>query len=132
MELGRMEVGIVVADLEVTTPFYRDGLGLRHVGDLTTGLGQMRRFACGDGVVNLQELNEGPIGSSAPGGAPARCTGMRWLTISVDDIEAVFERCEAAGARVVQPVKDFGPEWKLGILEDPEGSCWVELAAPRT
>lgn len=124
-----MEVGIVVHDLDLVTPFYRDGLGLPHVGDLRTTLGRLRRFACGEGVVSLQELDDGPSSYGAPGGAPAKATGLRWLVVRVDDIDKVFARCEAAGARVVEPPKDFGPGWQLAILEDPEGNCWVELAA---
>ncbi len=132
VEIGRMEVGIVVSDLDAVTPFYRDGLGLPDVGELRTNLGRLRRFACGDGVIALQELDDGPTGASAPGGAPAGCTGLRWLVVRVDDIQAVFERCKAAGARVVSEPKDFGPDLQLSILEDPEGNCYVELAARRS
>jgi hypothetical protein len=32
---------------------------------------------------------------------------------------------------VIAPPKDFGPDLRLAIIEDPEGNCWVELAGPR-
>ena len=131
MEIGRLEVGVVVGDLDAVTPFYRDGLGLDHVGDLRTGLGRLRRLACGDGVIQLQELDEGPTSHSLPGGAPARCTGLRYIVVRVDDIDEVFERCQTFGARVVFPPKEFPGEVQLAIVEDPEGNCYVEIVAQR-
>src|SRR5207237_8852156 len=60
MAVKQLEVGIVVRDLEATTSFYRDGLGLPHVADLPLPLGLQRRFACGDGIVKLIQLKEQP------------------------------------------------------------------------
>ena len=131
LQIGRMEVGIVVGDLDAVTPFYRDGLGLSHIGDMRTNLGRLRRFACGDGVVALQELDDGPTSHSLPGGAPAMCTGLRWLVVRVDDIDKTIERCQAAGGRVLNPPKDFPGDVRLAIVEDPEGNCYVEPVAAK-
>src|SRR5207247_2166484 len=72
-----LEVGIVVRDLDATTPFYRDALGLRHVADLPLPLGLQRRFACGGGIVKLMQLDEAPITSNPPGGITGGSTGLR-------------------------------------------------------
>jgi predicted enzyme related to lactoylglutathione lyase len=122
-----LEVGVVVRDLESTTPFYRDGLGLAHVNDLTIPIGVVRRFACGDGIVVLVQLDEEATLSNPPGGVMGGCTGARWFSLRVDDLEEVLKRCEAAGARVVEPIQTYGSDTKLMILEDPEGNCWVQV-----
>jgi predicted enzyme related to lactoylglutathione lyase len=129
IEIGEIEVGIVVGDLDAVTPFYRDGVGLSELGDIRTGLGRLRRFACGKSVIALQELDKGPTSHNLPGGAPAGSTGMRWLVIRVDDINEVFERCKSVGGRVINPPRDFPGDVQLAIVEDPEGNCYVELVS---
>jgi len=70
-----------------------------------TGFGLMRRFACGDGIVNIVQLDDAPHTSNPPGGVLGGCTGARWFSVRVADIEEALTRCEAAGARVVQPFR---------------------------
>jgi catechol 2,3-dioxygenase-like lactoylglutathione lyase family enzyme len=129
--VGNLEVGIIVRDLETMTQFYGDGLGLPHVADYTLPFGLMRRFACGDGIVKLVQLDDAPTVSNPPGGVHGGSTGLRWFTLGVGDIEEVFRRCEAAGGRVVQPIEEWRPGSKLMILEDPEGNCWIEISERR-
>jgi predicted enzyme related to lactoylglutathione lyase len=127
-----LQVGIVVRDIEAMTLFYRDGLGLAHVDDLSPAIGQMRFFACGgDGLVKLLQLADPPTTSNPPGGIYGSSTGMRWFTVRVPDIEGVLRRCEALGAKVVRPIEEWTPGSKVMILEDPEGNCWVEVAEKR-
>ena len=123
-----LEVGIVVRDLEATTPFYRDALGLEHVADLPLPLGLQRRFAYGGGIVKLMQLDAAPTRSNPPGGITGDSTGLRWFTVKVTDIEEVVDRCLAAGGRVASPLVEWQPGRKVVVVEDPEGSCWIELA----
>ena len=121
-----LEVGIVVRNLEATTRFYRDGLGLRHVADLPLPLGLQRRFACGGGILKLMQLSEAPTMANPPGGLRGGSTGLRWFSFRVSGIEKVIERCLAAGGSVASPLETWR-DLKVVVLEDPEGSCWVEL-----
>lgn len=130
-QVGGLQVGIVVRDMEATTPFYRDGLGLRHINDLSPPIGLMRFFACGGGVVKLIQLTDAPTTSNPPGGIRGGCTGLRYFTVVVPDIEETLRRCEAAGGRVVQPILEWQPGAKLMLIEDPEGNCSVEVAQAR-
>lgn len=124
-----LQVGIIVRDIEAMTPFYRDGLGLEVIGDMSPPVGQMRFFSCGnDGLVKLMQLAEAPTTSNPPGGIYGTSTGLRWLTVRAPDIEAVLARCEALGAKVVSPIQEWAPGTKIMIIEDPEGNCWVEVA----
>jgi catechol 2,3-dioxygenase-like lactoylglutathione lyase family enzyme len=123
-----LEVGIVVHDLEAATPFYRDGLGLRHVADLPLPVGLQRRFACGGGIVKLMQLNEPPTRSNPPGGIMGGTTGLRWFSFRVSGIERVIERCLAVGGTVASPLVEWQPGMKVVVLQDSAGSCWVELS----
>lgn len=126
--ITRLEVGIAVRDLDEATHFYQDGIGLPHVSDEDTPFGFLRKFACGPGFFKLMKLKEPPTESNPPGGLQTLSTGLRWFSIVVDDIDGLFERCKARGGRVVEPIYDWSPTLKFGILEDPEGSCWIEVA----
>jgi predicted enzyme related to lactoylglutathione lyase len=128
VEVGKLEIGIVVRDLEAVTPFYRDGLGLTHVTDHTSKLGVNRRFSWGEGSVIVMQLADPPTISHPPHGTAGHATGPRFVILREDEreLEEVLERCEAAGGKAYAPIKDLG-EWRLLIIEDPEGTCHIEV-----
>jgi hypothetical protein len=128
VEVGKLEIGIVVRDVEAVTPFYRDGLGLTHVLDLNTKLGLNRRFAWGEAVIVVMQLTEPPTVTHPPDGTAGHATGVRYVVFREDnlDLEAILERCEAVGGTGYGPIKEMG-EWRLLVLEDPEGTCHVEV-----
>jgi catechol 2,3-dioxygenase-like lactoylglutathione lyase family enzyme len=129
---GNPEIGIIVRDLEATTSFYRDGLGLPHLEDFDGPAGFQRRFACGDGaILKLMRLPDAPPTHVHPGGIFGGANGVRWITIAVDDIEAVFRRCEETGGTVPVALHEWSPGNQAGVVEDPEGNVWVELV-PRS
>jgi predicted enzyme related to lactoylglutathione lyase len=130
--IGHPEVGIVVRDVDAVTEFYRDGLGLPHVADLPIPIGLQRRFAYQDSIIKLLQLEDEPTTSNPPGGVTGGATGLRWLTLQLADLEGVLERCEAAGGKVVMPIQQWEGGSKFMILEDPEGSCWIEIGEFRT
>jgi predicted enzyme related to lactoylglutathione lyase len=125
---GNLQVGIVVRDLDAVTPFYQAVLGVDDYRESRPAHGLIRLFACGEGLVKIMQLDEPPHTSNPSGGNEVGCTGLRWFTFFPgDDIEAVFERAVAAGGKVVHPLQEYRPGKRYMILEDPEGSCWVEV-----
>jgi predicted enzyme related to lactoylglutathione lyase len=139
-DVGVLEVGIVVRDLEAVTPFYRDGLGLRHIMDLRMPFdeahavhnprrGINRRLAYGANVVKLLQYDEPPTTANPPGGTFG-IAGLRYISLLAHDLDEVLGRCVEAGGRVVIPVQEIqgitGPT-KYMVVEDPEGNCWVEV-----
>jgi catechol 2,3-dioxygenase-like lactoylglutathione lyase family enzyme len=126
LRTGQIEAGIVVADLEAMTSFYGDVLGLEHVND-DTGPGRiLRRFMRGGGAVKLLAFDEPPAVANPPNGMMG-ATGLRYLTIEVDDVQKAVERCAAAGRNVPVAPFEFAPGQMVAVVEDPEGN-WVELA----
>jgi predicted enzyme related to lactoylglutathione lyase len=119
------EIGIVTRDLDVMTRLYGDALGLAHLVDGRRTGHLMRRFACGGGVVKLLQPDDVPAQSNPPGGVTGG-TGLRYLTVAVDDIEDVARRCEEAGASVAFPIQQASTGTIFTILDDPEGN-WLEL-----
>ncbi len=124
-----LEVAIVVRDAEVMGDFYDTVVGLERVDDLDFGGGTMRRYAAGDGVVKLVSLGGAPpTSSNPPDGMLAGASGLRYLSVCVDDLDAALARVEAAGCAVPVPAFEFAPGVRIAIVEDPEGT-WVELVA---
>lgn len=132
-QAGHLEVGIVVRELAVTVPFYDGGLGLTQIADHVTPYGRLLKFSTGgDAVIKLMELDVEIAVANPPGGLLGPATGMRWMSLVVPDIEAVNERCQAAGGRVVQPLHELFAGKLLMILEDPERNCWIEVSSVDT
>jgi catechol 2,3-dioxygenase-like lactoylglutathione lyase family enzyme len=127
--MAKVEVGIVVRDADAMTAFYRDLLGLEYVGDLDFPGGSMRRYAHGDAVVKLVTTGEPPTLTNPPNGPAGGASGLRYLSLLVDDVEATVKRCLDAGHSVPVPTFEFEPGIFVALVEDPEGN-WVELAQP--
>ena len=120
-----LQIGIVVRDLDAMVEFYGDVLGLTYVSDLEFRGGIQKHFELGDARVKLVRLDEIPTLCNPPGGIAA-ASGLRYLTMKVDDVADAAERCAAAGHRVVVPLFEWEPGVPVAIVEDPEGT-WVEL-----
>ena len=95
----KVEVGVVVRDADAMATFYGDVIGLQYVGDLEFGGGRMRRYAYGDAVVKLVSTDTPPELSNPPNGPAGGASGVRYLTLKVDDVEETVKRCVDRGDR---------------------------------
>lgn len=122
-----IDIGIVVRDVEAALGFYRDTLGLEDTGSMPMpgGGATMYRLRCGTTIVKLV-APDGELPASAPGGGIQGAYGYRYWTISVADLDALTERCAAAGHRVVVPPRVIRPGVRISIVADPDGN-WVEF-----
>ena len=68
-------------------------------------------LAYGDGAVMI-----GPVREGEP--SPA------WSYVAVDDVDAHFERAQAAGAEIVRPIEDQEYDARDYSARDPEGNTW--------
>jgi predicted enzyme related to lactoylglutathione lyase len=78
----------------------------------------------------LLRFEEAPSLANPPGGMMGGATGLRYLSLQVDDVTQGVERCVAAGCDVPIPTFEFQPGLQVAIVEDPEGN-WVELTQRR-
>ena len=122
--MSALDAGVVVRDLDAALAFYRDLLGIREEGtNPVPGGGVMHRLRVGESMLKLVRL-EGDV-PDGPKGDHFAHTGIRYLTITVEDFDGLLARCEAAGHPPVYGPTSLGPVW-IAIIEDPEGNR-VEL-----
>ena len=119
------QIAIRTPDPAKTAAFYKDVFGLKEVGQARTG------YYLSDGYINLAILksrDEGPGGSplDVPGYA-----GIHHLGFKVDDVEAVSQKLEEAGAEPMTnrtDVRHAGPhDQEIDVTE----SGWVGTEADR-
>ncbi len=122
---GRVQIGIVVTDLDRMTGFYTDILGLTHFRDVPISGGTLKQFVLGDASVKLLSYDEPPQLANPPGGPVAGATGLRYLTVEVDNVAATADSYAVAGCSIPMPLFDYEGA-PVAIVEDPEGN-WVEL-----
>jgi catechol 2,3-dioxygenase-like lactoylglutathione lyase family enzyme len=117
-----VDIGIVVRDGAAALAFYRDLLGMRHEGDNPVPFGgQMHRLFAGETMVKIVVPDEPPPVDAADGGIPA-ATGIRYLTLSVSNLDEILDACEAASVPIVRPATTMGAGVRIAIVADPEGN----------
>jgi catechol 2,3-dioxygenase-like lactoylglutathione lyase family enzyme len=120
---GGPEIGIVVRDLEPMLHFYRDFLGFEVYKERDFPGFHLVWMRCGGGAIKLVQLSPTPEATS-----PAEvwgATGLRYITLVVDNIDEIADAVESAGARVAY--RRSNEEVTNAMLQDPEGNH-VELA----
>jgi catechol 2,3-dioxygenase-like lactoylglutathione lyase family enzyme len=121
-----IDIGLVTGNLDAMVLFYRDILGLQTeaVIDMAGGA-TMSRFVCGTTIIKLVCLPKVPDASNPPGGI-AGGTGIRYFTITVDNLESAVAECAAAGYAIPVGIRESRPGINIAMIEDPDGN-WVEL-----
>jgi catechol 2,3-dioxygenase-like lactoylglutathione lyase family enzyme len=124
-----LDAAIVTKDADRLLRFYRDVLGLEQTGQVrVSGVlpdGTLTRLRAGSSVLKILQFDTDPT-ETAPSGPVASATGMRYVTIGVDDIGATIDACRAAGHQVVLPITELRPGISIAFVRDPDGG-FVEL-----
>ena len=124
-----IDIGLVTGNIEAMTIFYRDRLGLPEeaVLDMPGGT-TMTRLVCGTTIVKLLSHAKTPDAANPPGGIGGG-TGIRYFTITVDNLDEATAACQAAGHKIAITPREIRPGIKISMIEDPDGN-WVELLQP--
>ena len=88
-------IAIATQDPEATARFYKEGLGLREAGVVSSDLAE--GYYLTDGHVNVAILKFKTDAAATTEGSP-RYTGVHHLGFEVDDMESARKRIEDAGA----------------------------------
>ncbi|WP_280153080.1 VOC family protein [Piscinibacter sp. XHJ-5] len=117
-----------VDDLERSVAFYRDGLGFDTKGIVGTELenGAVAFFNLQSGL----KLALWPRKSlSADSGLPLQAPSATEFSIghnvsSPQEVDAVMQQAERAGARIVKPAQPTFYGGHAGYFQDPDGHLW--------
>jgi len=116
-------VGIALDSLSKATPFFRDVLGLTEVEINDSDGAKIEAFAAGESLVELLE----PDGDDTPIGkfVAKRGPGIHHICFAVDDLDAVLDRCRAAGIRLIDEKPRLGAEGKRIAFIHPSSTAGI-------
>jgi methylmalonyl-CoA/ethylmalonyl-CoA epimerase len=121
-------IGIAVEALAESLPFFRDVLGLTEVALDDSDGASIVGFRAGEPLVELLEGDDpsSPIARFVAKRGP----GIHHICFAVDDLEAMIERCRAAGVRLIDEKPRVGAEGKRIVFLHPKstGGVLVELS----
>lgn len=121
-------IGIAVQALAESLPFFRDVLGLREVKLDDSDGARIVGFTAGEPLVELLEADDpsSPIARFVA----RRGAGVHHICFSVDDLDAMLERCRAAGIQLIDEKPRIGAEGKRIAFLHPKstGGVLVELS----
>lgn len=113
---------LVVRGAAEAIAFYQRAFGAQEKLRLSSPDGKIghAEIEIGDSRVMLADEHPdwGALGPLSIGGTPTS------LMVYVEDVDAVFARAVAAGAKEVRPVQDQFYGDRSGFLEDPFGHRW--------
>jgi methylmalonyl-CoA/ethylmalonyl-CoA epimerase len=121
-------IGIAVEAIAESLPFFRDVLGLREVGLDDSDGARIVGFRAGEPLVELLEADDpsSPIARFVAKRGP----GIHHICFSVDDLDAMLERCRDAGIQLIDERPRIGAEGKRIAFLHPRstGGVLVELS----
>ena len=121
-----LDVGLVTAEGDKALAFWRDLMGFTEDGEVPfPGLGLVRRLRCGDSIFRILVLEGPPPHLAATEGFAAQ-SGLRYVTLTVSNLEEVAAAAAAAGYRVPVPPRPLRPGVTVAQIEDGLGTA-VEL-----
>lgn len=120
-------IGIAVRSIAELVPFYRDVLGMSEAMLDDSDSAAIVGFEAGESLVELLEAEtpDSPVGKFIARRGPA----IHHVCFSVDDLDAVLERCRAAGLQLIDEVPRIGAEGKRIAFIHPmsTGGILIEL-----
>ena len=121
-------IGIAVEAIAESLPFFRDILGLREVSLDDSDGARIVGLSAGEPLVELLEVDDpsSPIARFVAKRGP----GIHHICFSVDDLDAMLERCRAAGIQLLDERPRIGAEGKRIAFLHPKstGGVLVELS----
>ena len=120
-------IGIAVASLAESLPFYRDVLGMPEAALNDADGARISGVAAGDTLVELLEpaADDTPIGKFIAKRGP----GVHHICFSVDDLDAMLDKCRSVGVRLIDQTPRTGATGKRVAFLHPSstGGVLVEL-----
>jgi catechol 2,3-dioxygenase-like lactoylglutathione lyase family enzyme len=121
---SRIEIGLVVSDIEVSRKFYREFIGLEELPSVKDPVMNTTKYPFRRGAVTISLRSFGkPVAAD---------TGSGGIQYVVSDVKAVQDLAEAQHVKVDQPVNTLsGFSLRFVWLDDPDGitNYYAEIPA---
>ncbi len=121
-------VGLAVRAIDDLLPFCRDILGMAEADLADSDGATIVGLEAGESLVELLEADgpETPIGKFIA----RRGAGIHHICFAVDDLDAMLDRCRAAGLRLIDETPRVGAEGKRIAFLHPTatGGILIELS----
>jgi methylmalonyl-CoA/ethylmalonyl-CoA epimerase len=116
-------IGIAVEGLAESVPFFRDVLGLSEVALDDSDGASIVGFSAGEPLVEVLAADnpDSPIARFLAKHGP----GIHHICFSVDDLDAMLERCRRAGVRLIDEKPRIGAEGKRIAFLHPKSTAGV-------
>ena len=116
-------IGIAVEALAGSVPFFRDILGLPEVALDDSDGASIVGFSAGEPLVELLAADDpaSPIARFVSKRGP----GIHHICFSVDDLDAMLERCRRAGVQLIDEKPRIGAEGKRIAFLHPKSTAGV-------
>jgi methylmalonyl-CoA/ethylmalonyl-CoA epimerase len=116
-------IGIAVEALAESVPFFRDILGLPEVALDEFDGASIVGFSAGEPLVELLAADDpaSPIARFLAKRGP----GIHHICFSVDDLDAMLERCRRAGVQLIDETPRIGAEGKRIAFLHPRSTAGV-------
>jgi catechol 2,3-dioxygenase-like lactoylglutathione lyase family enzyme len=134
-------VGISVTDLDRSIEFYREMLGMElladpfpfggeqfsEIMDVPAAQGRMCMIAAGNLWLELFEFSN-PAGKAKDPSYPVSDRGISHFGVTVDDIQATYDKFKAAGVPIHGRLQTFaGSGMRAAYCRDPDGNVFEIL-----
>jgi catechol 2,3-dioxygenase-like lactoylglutathione lyase family enzyme len=117
--LQSFEVGIVSGDRGLVD-FLADVFQLDEAPARESRVGTLHRLQSPGAVIKVMVPKEPPADADRQPFLAVR--GLRYLTMSVTDLDQVMQRCVAHGGTVVLEALQLEPGTRLAVIADPDGN----------
>ena len=141
-----IQIGVVVSDLDEAMDFYTNAIGMSQTGAFTVSGEKAKELGLSDGReldVKILKLEDSPqasewklmsFGKEAAHPKQKHIhddTGMQYITIFVNNIDAAMERVKKSNVEILSgdPSELGGGNYFI-LIQDPDGT-FIELIGPK-
>ena len=116
-----LDAGILTNNGDKMLAFYRDVLGLPEEPAIPyPGMGTIHRFTIGNSVLRIVVADAAL--ENVAGGTFTSRNGLRYLTISISNLDEVVADCKAFGSPIPVDIRDLRPGVRCAQVQDPDGN----------
>lgn len=116
-----LDVGLVTAVAEPLIEFYAGVAGFEVLEPLELpNIGKIHKLACGDSILRVMVPTEPPTPDASASFSAQ--SGIRYLTLEVEDIDAAVEAVRALGGSVTLEPFELRPGRRVSQVADPDGN----------